>query len=140
MLGIVHVHLCSELCGFGQVSFFRTRGYSHLKRGSHCADLIKLCIVKGETQVKMPDTRRTHPHELFLSRRAWKSRSSDGFVSYWNLREGPVFPGALGIAAKPVSASLTHVFPIQFTLAQKDNSWVCSHPGSRHQSSFPGMW
>lgn len=127
MLGIVHVHLYSELCGFGQVSLFRTRGYLHLKRGSHCADL-------------MPGTRRTHPHELFLSRRTWKSHSSDGFVSYWNLREGPVFPGALGIAAKPVSASLTHVFPIQFTLAQKDNSWVCSHPGSRHQSSFPGMW
>lgn len=53
---------------------------------------------------------------------------------------GPPSPGALGISAKPGSASLTHAFPIQFTLAQKDNSWVCSHPGPQHQSSFPGMW
>lgn len=41
-----------------------------------------------------------------------------------------------GLQWSPDSAFVTHIFPIQFTLAQKDNSLVCPHPGPWHTSSL----
>lgn len=79
--------------------------------------------------------RSHHPMLVILVQGTWENHWLWIVLQLREQRGGPLPQVLGGLQPSPGSASLTHIFPlVPFTLARKDNSLVCPHPGPRHKS------
>lgn len=76
---------------------------------------------------------------VFLMQESLRERAfgSEQFCSYEKVKED-LFSRCCEDCSQAQALPPRHTFlsPIQFTLAQRDNSLVCSHPGLQHKSSL----